>query len=213
MRNTKKYILLASYITGLIVNIFFTDSVSDSLDFFDGGVWGRMLLFIVPIAFLWLYLWRITEDWWINFFDKHHYRENDVINAPNASNLISSFLVLAALLLTIVISSFLNGRYIEFYVDKDYNEPEISEVAYVVLHRSLFDALYGLNFSTDVYCARLLVSNSPQTFRICCRKEDKLPEDQFKDQLRKSTKVRISNRNRNYFYPICPNNSEIDDDI
>ncbi len=163
-----------------------------------------MLLFLIPIAFLWLYLGRILEDWWINFFDKHHYRENDFINAPNISSLISAFLVLVVLFLTIAFSTFLNGKYITFFVDRGYHEPEISKVDYVTMHHDILGGLYSGNSSTDVYCAGLSVDNNNQTFRVCCKNKKKLPEDQFKDQLKKAVKVRISNRNNNYFYPICP---------
>ncbi len=205
MKNTKTLLLLAVYITGLIVNIFFKDSVIPGyLIYFNWRVWVRMLFFLIPIAFLWLYLLRISEDWWINFFGKHHYRENDFINAPAFSSWTSAAFTLMVLFLTIELSSFLNGKYNRFFINKDYSEPEISEITDITMHYDLLAFYYGSDSATDIYCAGLLVDNNSPVYRVCCKNREKLPENQFKEQLKKSVKVRISNRNNNYFYPICP---------
>lgn len=202
MTKIKAIILSACYLLGFIVNVFFVDSETNQSDmvFFDIGLWGRMLLFLVPIAYFWMYLGRKTEDWWIDFFNTRQYRENDVINAPNVAGIVSSVLVVIVLFLTLMITAFLNDKYIRFFIDSDYYELDIAKINYVTMHIDLLAFLNGLDYTTNIYCAGVSAKNSTQDYRVCCENINQLPENRLQTLL----KVRVSQRNAAYFYPICP---------
>lgn len=204
---SKAIILSACYLLGFIVNIFFVDSEANQSDmvFFDMGLWGRILLFLVPIAYLWLYLGRKTEDWWIDFFNTRRYRENDIINASNVAGLALSALVLIVLALTLLITAFLNEKYIQFFIDSDYYELDIAKINDVMMQRDLLGGIYAGDSSTNLYCVGVSAKNITKNYRVCCKNINQLP----KNRLQTLLKVRISQRNAKYFYPICPADWEI----
>lgn len=207
MTKIKVIILSVCYLLGFIVNIFFVDSEANQSDivFFDMGFWGRMLLFLVPTAYLWIYLGRKKENWWIDFFNTRRYRENDIINAENVAGLASLALVLIVLALTLLITAFLNEKYIRFFVDSDYYELDINKINYITMHHDLLEAIYAGDSSTNIYCVGVSAKNSKQNYRVCCEHINQLPENRLQTLL----KVRVSQRNAEYFYPICPADWEI----
>lgn len=194
----KKFTFLSIYLGGWFVAIFYTDS--SEMNIFSRELIFRVFLFIVPLAFLWLTIMSRTEDWWRKKFNNLNLSENDFINVPNISMFSETTFIIVLLFSTLFGAAFLNSKYIKYYVSKDFVTPEVIQVKYLIKHYDILGGIYEGDSSTNISCATILTHNSEKTYRVCCEGLGLLAKDELKAIL----KIRVSNRNNNYYYPICP---------
>ncbi len=203
-KNTKK-ILLCVYLLGFIVSIFFTDSKVNYLNIFSPAFLITILLFLVPIAMLYFIITPKIENYFIMVIDSNNVKEGDYINSENLAFVATFIIMFVLLIITLLVSANLSEKYRRIYVNKQFIEPQIKETKHFAMYRDLSDVLAGLDSSTNIYCLTLVLSGEQRTYRVCCQDLHKVPQEKLKDLLR----IRISQRNKDYFYPVCPTEDEI----